>query len=92
MAEEEHKTIIDEIKTGFEAITDKGLVNFNSSDVRDGDRIVAESNRRLKNEIKRFNETSSKQTSWIIGLTIAMFSLGIIQIGLLILQIFQGRV
>ncbi len=83
------------IKTGFENVTDKGLVNFNSSDVRDGDRVVAESNIRLKKSIEKFNNKSSKQTKEIINLTELITTLTIvmligigIQIGLLIYQIF----
>ena len=86
---EEYETINDESKTGFEKIGDKGLVNFHSSDVRDGDRVVTESNRRLKKAIDIFNENSSKQTQWIIYLTIAMLIIGVSQIGLLIYSLFM---
>lgn len=91
MEQEEYETINDESKTGFEKVTDKGLVNFHSSDVRDGDRVVAESNRRLKKTIDAFNKKASKQTEWIIYLTIAMLIVGIGQIGLLLYSLFtQG--
>ncbi len=103
--QEEHETINDLSKTGFEKITDKGLVNFHSSDVRDGDRVVAESNRRLKKSIdafsiktsnnynglvtmltrlnasvNKFNTKSSKQTRWIIILTIILGAIALIQL------------
>lgn len=91
--QEEHETIIDESKTGFEAITDKGLVNFHSSDVRDGDRIVVESNRRLKKSINTFNEKASMQineliilTQWIKWLTIALGLIALLQLILLFTQ------
>ena len=86
--QEEYETINDESKTGFEKITDKGLVNFYSSDVRDGDRMVAESNRKLKKSINIFNERASNQTQWIIYLTIAMLFVGVAQIGLLVYSLF----
>ena len=86
--QEEYETMEEESMTGFEKITDKGLVNFHSSDVRDGDRVVAESNRRLKKSINIFNKNSSSQTRWIIYLTIAMLLAGISQIGLLIYSLF----
>ena len=86
--QEEYEKIIDQSKTGFEKITDKGLVNFHSSDVRDGDRVVAESNRRLKKAINTFNENSSKQTKWIIRLTVAMLLVGLAQIGLFFYSLF----
>jgi len=88
LEKEEYEIIKDESKTGFEKITDKGLVNFSSTDVRDGDRIVTESNRRLKKSIDKFNENASKQTKWIIRLTIAMLIVGLAQIGLLLFSLF----
>ena len=92
---EEHETIKDESRTGFETTTDKGLIqNLYRNDPRWLERSKLEMTRRLKKEIGRFNETSSKQTDTLIkltkgliGLTIAMI-IGIgIQIGLLIFRI-----
>lgn len=42
---------------------------------------------RLEDSIEEFSRTSSKQTKWIIGLTIAMLIGAGVQIGLLIFQI-----
>ena len=88
MEKEEYETIRDESKTGFETTTDKGLVNFSGCDISTGDRVVAESNRRLKKSIDVFNEKSSNQTKWIIYLTIAMLLVGVAQIGLLVYSLF----
>ena len=86
------------VKTGFENITDKELVNFPSSDVRDGDRMVTESNLRLKKAINTFNTKTSKQTNELISLTGLIIVLTIVmligiavQIGLLIYQIFNPQ-
>ena len=49
--------------------------------------ITLDMNRRLVEEIRDFNNKSSKQTTWIIGLTIA---LGIIAVLQLILLFRQG--
>ena len=84
LEKEEYETINDLSKTGFEKITDKGLVNFSSTDVRDGDRVVTESNRRLKKSIDKFNKNASRQTKGIIWLTIALGVLAIIQIIILL--------
>lgn len=86
--EEEYEKIIDETKTGFEVTTDKGLINRSGSDITTGDRAKMEMDRRLKKEIQRFNINSSRQTKWIIRLTIAMLVVGIAQIGLLIYSFF----
>jgi len=90
---EEYETIKDESKTGFEAVTDTGLINRSDSDITTGDRATMEMNRRLKKSINNFNKNSSEQTNkliiltrWIIGLTIVML-VGIgVQIGLLFLN------
>lgn len=66
MEKEEYEKIIDNSKTGFEKITDKGLVNFNSSDVKDGDRVVAESNRRLKKSIDAFSVKTSNNYEGLV--------------------------
>jgi hypothetical protein len=87
--EEEYEKINDLSITGFETITDKGLVNFHSSDVRDGDRIIAESNRRLRVSIERFNRQSSEQSKKIFWLTIAMILVGFAQTLFLIYSIFM---
>ena len=80
---------ISEIKTGFEGYNDELLVHFPSSDITTGDRIKLESNRRLKKSIDIFNATSSKQTTAIIWLTIAMLIVGLAQIGLLLYSLFS---
>lgn len=97
---EEHELIRDESKTGFESTTDKGLVqtidfklpsytgtNF-SDETKKIERAKIEMTRRLKKEIQRFNLVSSKQTKWIIRLTIAMLIVGVSQIGLLLYSLF----
>lgn len=79
------------LATGFEEYDDKQLINYSSSDIRDGDRLVAESNRRLRESIDTFNKKTSEQTSWIIKLTIAMLIVGFAQIGLLLYSLLtQG--
>lgn len=89
LEKEEYEKIRDESKTGFETTTDKGLVqtiewNFLGHDSKTLERAKLEMTRRLKKEIQRFSETSSKQTKWIVRLTIAMLIVGIAQIGLFI--------
>jgi len=94
LGEEEYETIIDNTLTGFEKVTDKGLINHPSSDITTGDRVKMEMNRRLKKSINNFNKNSSEQTKrliklteWIIGLTIAMIVGVGAQIALLIYSI-----
>ena len=84
---EEHETIIDESKTGFETTTDKGLINRSDSDITTGDRVTMEMNRRLKKSINNFNKNSSEQTNkliiltkWIIGLTIVLGIIALLQL------------
>ncbi len=84
---EEWEKIIDNTKNGFEKVTDKELVNHSNSDITTGDRTTMEMTRRLKNEIKRFNNASTKYSKRIILLTIAMLILGFSQIGLLVYQL-----
>jgi len=90
LEQEEYERIKDESLTGFEKVTDKGLIQGQHihSEATAQDSIKLEMTRRLKKEIRRFNINSSKQTRWIITLTIAMLFVGIAQIGLLIYQIF----
>jgi len=90
---EEYEKINDKSLTGFEKVTDKGLiqqVNRHSGDTFEV--VTLEMTRRLKKEIKRFNENSSRQTKWIIRLTISMLIVGIAQIGLLLYSLFTQKI
>ena len=51
--------------------------------------IILEMNKRLIDAIKEFNNNSSKQTSYIIKLTWAIFFLGLIQLGFLLYSLFR---
>jgi len=96
---EEYEEITDNSTTGFEHTTDKGLVQTIEwhnpltkdylGDPKTLERAKLEMTRRLRVSIERFNKQSSKQTNWIIGLTIAMVVVGIAQIGLLIYSILK---
>ena len=91
---DEYEKRIDNTLTGFEKVTDKGLINRSDTDITTGDRATMEMNRRLKKSINNFNKNSSEQTKkliklteWIIGLTIAMIVGVGAQIALLIYSI-----
>jgi len=86
MGEEEYKKIDDESINGFENVMDKGLVNYDSSDVRNGDRVVAEMMRRLNVSIKKFNMNSAIQSKRIFWLTVVMAVIAIFQLMLLVLK------
>jgi len=75
-----------EIPNGFEEYNNYQLPNFKSSDVRDGDRVIAESNRRLKISIDDSNKKSSEQSNRILWLTVAMALVAIMQLLLLIIK------
>ncbi|MBU0460864.1 MAG: hypothetical protein KKH52_03990 [Nanoarchaeota archaeon] len=45
--------------------------------------IRLDMNRRLVEEIRNFNKKSSKQTNWVIGLTVALGIIAILQLILL---------
>jgi len=80
-------------KTGFENHGDESLVNFEHSGVGIGDRLIVESNIRLKKSINTFNEKASKQTKemitltkWIKWLTIALGIIALLHLILLFTQ------
>ncbi len=101
---EEYEKIRDNSQTGFETTTDKRLINVYdfpspmesimgkqySDRTKEIERANLEMTRRLKKEIQRFNYNSSRQTNWIIKLTIAMLIVGITQIVLLIYSFFHS--
>lgn len=88
---DEYKTIKDSFSTGFENTSNKELVHRHKTTDNEYGRqdISLEMNRRLIDEIKEFNENSSKQTNWVIGLTIAMLITAFVQIGLFIYSLFK---
>jgi len=96
-----YKNINDSFETGFEEVSDKELSHkFNNSypgippkfndpkfyTEMERQKISLEMTRRLKASIDNFNERSSKQTKWIIRLTIILGVLALGQILLLILK------
>ncbi len=94
--QDEHKKISDLFSTGFENVSNEGLVHKlnQHSGTTAQDSIKLEMNRRLIDSINEFNKISSKQsekmvklnkqlvilTRWIVGLTMAMIVLLIFQI------------
>lgn len=79
---EDYETINDLSETGFEKVTDKGLLQHACLSHRD--KIKLEMNRRLRKSIDKFNENSSRYSIVIIVLTIIMGIASSIQIYLLI--------
>lgn len=86
---DEYKKIIDSYATGYETYSNKELIhrlNTNSGTTPQ-DIIKAELTRRLIDSIDEFNQSSSVQTNkmlsltkWIIGLTIIIGILTLIQV------------
>ncbi len=77
-----YKNINDSCKTGFENIGNKELVHSLKSlrPISQTESTKAEITRRLIDEISEFNFKSSKQTRWIIGLTIVLGAIALIQL------------
>ena len=93
---DEYKKVNDSDETGFEAISDKGLVHRHKTTANEYGRqdISLEMTRRLKQEIEEFNINSSKQseamiklTKWIMWLTIGLGVIAVLQLFLLIKQV-----
>ncbi|MFH1503292.1 MAG: hypothetical protein ABIE36_01390 [Candidatus Diapherotrites archaeon] len=65
-------------------MSNKDLIGFayRTRNMNVSDTVNSEMMRRLNVSIKNFNNSSSKQTRWIIRLTIAMLIVGIAQMGL----------
>ncbi len=89
-----YKNIKDHFSTGFENISNKELVHKTkrSDNSLERQEISLEMNRRLIDEIAEFNNNSSQQsrvmikfTKVIIGLTIVMAFIGLIQIIILLI-------
>lgn len=83
-----YKNINDSFETGFENISNKELVYQNTRTSNEFKRqdIALEMNRRLIDEIREFNENSSRQTNLLIWLTIGVIGLTIV---MLIVAIFN---
>lgn len=73
---------------------DKALIRF-AHRTRNNlimDTVAPEMTRRLIVSIKNFNEKSSKYSRWIIGLTIVLGTLVVIQIVILLLPLFTQKI
>jgi len=79
----------DHFKKGYLKKSERDLVikHIGSDNSREREDIILDMNRRLVEAIRNFNVKSSKQTDWIIGLTIA---LGVIAVLQLILLFYTG--
>jgi hypothetical protein len=77
-----YEKIDDSFETGYENISNKELVHRmgNIMSIKETDKIKVEMDRRLIEAIKRFNEKSSKQTKWIIRLTIVLGIIALVQL------------
>ena len=85
-----YKNIDDSFSTGYENISNKELIHKHGQlpggMLVQRENIVLEMNRRLIDEIGEFNETSSRQTKWIIRLTISLGFISLLQLILLFTQ------
>ena len=87
LEKEEWEKINDISKNEFENVTDNDLLKCPA--LNRGDKTKIEMNRRLKNEIKRFNILSSRYSNRMFWITIVLGILAVIQIGLLVYQILS---
>tara|TARA_Y100000034_G_C6663119_1_gene290817 strand:+ start:66 stop:320 length:255 start_codon:yes stop_codon:yes gene_type:complete len=62
------------------------IQHIGTNNSRKREDITLDMNRRLVEEIRNFNNKSSKQTKWVIGLTIVLGIIAILQLILLFTQ------
>jgi len=80
-----YKNIKDSFETGYENVSNKELIYRLKGvpPMSEQERIKAELTRRLIDEIDNFNKVSQKYSKKIIGLTIALGIIAVIQLVLL---------